>query len=175
VTLVFRRADHRDADAIGDMYEETVKWLADKGTDQWQPDAMEARGRVHAGKRGLDLAISRGEAWIVESAGTAVGTFVLDAYADPEFWYESDKPEQALYLHRMVVSRAASGAGIGAQILAWAGSEAARRGRLYLRLDAWRTNKKLHAYYLLQGFELIRIVTKPHRGSGALFQRSAAP
>jgi GNAT superfamily N-acetyltransferase len=133
---------------------------------------MKSRRRIHQGERGLESAISRGEVWLVESAGTIVGSFVLDSYADPDFWQISDRPEQALYIHRMVVARNAAGKGVGSEVLAWAGEEAARQGRLWLRLDAWRTNEKLHEYYIGQGFELVRIVTRGDRGSGALFQKA---
>jgi GNAT superfamily N-acetyltransferase len=172
VHLVFRCAEPRDADVIRSLQEEAVKWLADKGTDQWQPEAMKSRRRIHQGERSLESAISRGEVWLVDSAGVMVGSFVLDTYADRDFWQASDRPEHALYVHRMVVARAASGKGIGSAILTWASNEAARQGRLWLRLDAWRTNQELHEYYIGQGFELVRIVTLPDRGSGALFQKT---
>jgi hypothetical protein len=43
-----------------------------------------------------------------------------------------------------------------------------------LRLDAWRTNEALHAYYRKAGFQHVRTVEYPHRGSGALFQRATS-
>lgn len=52
--------------------------------------------------------------------------------------------------------------------------QAARAGKTWLRLDAWRTNTALHDYYRRHGFTDVRIVDLPWRGSGALFQRPAA-
>lgn len=52
-------------------------------------------------------------------------------------------------------------------------SRAAEEGAEWVRLDAWRTNTALHAYYLRHGFEHLRTVERAHRNSGALFQRAA--
>lgn len=71
----------------------------------------------------------------------------------------------------MVVDRSAAGRDVGGKLLDWAESLAAARGRKWLRLDAWRTNEQLHAYYRRQGFTRFKVVDLSHRGSGALFQR----
>jgi GNAT superfamily N-acetyltransferase len=75
----------------------------------------------------------------------------------------------------MVVDRLAAGQGVGGQLLDWAERLAASRGCTWLRLDAWRTNAPLHAYYQRQGFDPVRVVDLSHRGSGALFQRRVRP
>ncbi|GGN96281.1 hypothetical protein GCM10010112_87400 [Actinoplanes lobatus] len=72
----------------------------------------------------------------------------------------------------MIVARSHAGLGIGGKLLAWVSEKAAEAGRHWLRLDAWRTNPHLHAYYLGHGFRHVRTIDLPHRGSGALFQRA---
>jgi ribosomal protein S18 acetylase RimI-like enzyme len=99
----------------------------------------------------------------------------VDDYADPEFWTAEDWPDSALYLHRMVVDRSAAGQNVGERLLDLAQDLAEASGKQWLRLDAWRTNTPLHSYYQQQGFNIVRIVSLSHRGSGALFQRPVGP
>ena len=75
----------------------------------------------------------------------------------------------------MIVRRAAAGSGIGAFILDWAANRAAKLGRKWIRLDAWRSNQALQTYYKRQGFTHVRTVTLPSRKSGVLFQRETTP
>jgi GNAT superfamily N-acetyltransferase len=138
--------------------------------------------RSHAGRlqrrsdeRGLRPAIARGEVFTVRDHDQVVATFTLDDYADPDFWTESDDPKSALYVHRMIVSRAAAGHDLNAAILDWAEQHAAGAGRDWLRLDAWRTNLALHRYYERHGFQHIRTIGLPWRGSGALFPTPPLP
>lgn len=98
----------------------------------------------------------------------------VDGFADPEFWSADDSPDDALYVHRMVVDRNYAGKHIGKALLDWATNLAIAQGKAWLRLDAWATNTALHNYYERQGFSLVRIVSYEHRGSGALFQRAVA-
>ncbi len=106
-----------------------------------------------------------------KNADAIIGMITVDEFADPEFWQAEDAPNSALYVHRMVIDRSASGRNVGGQLLDKAEELAASKGKSRLRLDAWRTNEKLHAYYMKQGFTLVRIVELGHRGSGALFER----
>jgi GNAT superfamily N-acetyltransferase len=84
-----------------------------------------------------------------------------------------DFPDDALYIHRMIVRRELAGADVGTAVIDWASERAASAGKRWLRLDAWRTNPRLQRYYANQGFQLVRTVELPHRHSGALFQRPA--
>ena len=67
------------------------------------------------------------------------------------------------------------GRNIGARLVAWANDRASQRGHEWLRLDCFRTNTKLHAYYEGLGFQRVATVEHPSRGSGALFQRPVTP
>lgn len=164
MTHLIRRAHPREAPTVAAMWTEAGQWLATIGSDQWQYPARAER---------IAASIAAGECWLVERAREPVATITLDGYADPDFWRSDDDPDDALYAHRMVVRRAAAGAGLGAALLDWAGARVELAGRRWLRLDAWRTNQRLRSYYEGQGFDLVRVVDAPHRRSGALYQRPA--
>lgn len=157
-----------DEAVIQELQDEAVAWLANRGTDQWQ----NLRPSRHGTGRSLAEAIARGEVFVVRQDDRIIGTVTVDDYADGEFWTPEDQPHEALYIHRMVVTRAARGQEVGRQMIDWALARAASQGKRWLRLDAWRTNAELHAYYLRHGFEHVRTVDLPHRGSGTLFQHA---
>lgn len=162
--LTVRPARADELNVVVDLWHEAARWLADRGLDQWQyPPRQESITRN----------IAAGECWLVEAAGTTIATLTVDHHADPEFWRAEDDPGSALYVHRMVVGRAAAGVDLGAALLDWASGRAAAEGKRWLRLDAWRTNEGLRRYYAGQGFALVRVVELPHRRSGALYQRPA--
>lgn len=102
----------------------------------------------------------------------AVGTMVLRDTHPADLWQPADDPGSALHLHHLAVDRASAGRRIGAWLLDQAAAEAARRGKQFLRLDAWTTNTRLHDYYRGQGFRLVRIADDT---SGALFERPVSP
>lgn len=155
-----------DESVIQALQAEAIAWLRDRGTDQWQ----NLRPTRHGTGRSLSDAIARGEVFIVREADRIVGTMTVDDFADPEFWSPQDDPADALYVHRMVVARQARGQDVGGRMIDWALSQATALNKRWLRLDAWRTNPELHAYYLRHGFQHVRTVDVTHRGSGALFQ-----
>ena len=162
MTWEIRRAQSDEAGTVADMWAEAGRWLAERGSDQWQYPARADR---------IAASIAAGECWLLGCGDEALATLTLDERADPEFWTPVDDPSSALYVHRMVVRRLAAGAGLGGQLLDWAAGRAADAGKRWLRLDAWKTNEALRRYYEAQGFMLVRVVDLPHRGSGALYQR----
>jgi len=164
--IVMRQASEDDLDVLVQMYQDTQRWLASKGSDQWAANTEEKT------RSSLSRSIGGGECYVAEISGQTVGMITVDNYADPEFWVDEDSPSRALYVHRMVVDRSASGKNVGGQLLEWAESLAEASGKEWLRLDAWSTNAPLHAYYRQQGFSPVRVLKLSHRGSGALFQRS---
>jgi GNAT superfamily N-acetyltransferase len=167
MTLTIRRARPGDLDRVVDLLGQATTWLASRGLDQWQDAEPELRrDRVSAG-------ITAGQVWIVERDGRAVATITIDTTADPELWHDSTDQGDALYVHRMIVTRDEAGHQLGAALLDFAAQQATAAGRTWLRLDAWATNTKLHDYYRSQGFTHLRTTYYAHRGSGALFQRPA--
>lgn len=165
-----RRAGLKDLPEILSLLEEAIGWLGRAGLDQWQygPNPVIRMGSA------LRRSLSGGTVWVVhDSDSVLTATITLDERADPEFWLPSDEPDDAFYAHRMVVRRERKGLYLGSAMLDWASRKAAAAGKTWLRLDAWSSNSTLHAYYLREGFETVRILRYEHRGSGALFQRRA--
>jgi predicted GNAT superfamily acetyltransferase len=78
-----------------------------------------------------------------------------------------------MYIYRMATVGRARGNDNGARLVTWAGDRAAQAGYRWLRLDCFRTNTELHAYYERLGFQRVGTVEDATRGSGALFQRPA--
>lgn len=176
VSLRLESARPTDASAISRMHDDATAWLASRGLDQWQRMHSPLAGTPARGgdsDRSLAAGIARGEVLVHRAdGGEVVATITVDTYADPEFWTPEEIAQPALYLHRMIVARHAAGQDLGGAMIEWAAQRAANLGYQWLRLDAWRTNTGLHAYYQRHGFTHIRTVELAHRGSGALFQRA---
>lgn len=160
VTIRAARTD--ELDTVEDLLREASAWLASRGIDQWQFPPHRDR---------ITRALGRGEVFLAMVDDQPIATLQVDDHADPEFWTADDEPGDALYVHRMAVSRKYAGAGVGSVLLDWASERAAAAGKPWLRLDAWKDNPGLHRYYESQGFTLLRVIDLPHRGSGALLQR----
>ncbi|MEV4143993.1 GNAT family N-acetyltransferase [Amycolatopsis sp. NPDC049691] len=106
------------------------------------------------------------------AAAVAVGTMVLRDTHPADLWLPADDPGSALYLHHLAVDRAFAGRRVGSWLLDQAAVEAGRRGKRFVRLDAWTTNTRLHDYYRGQGFRFVRVAGGT---SGALFERAVSP
>ncbi|MER6194238.1 GNAT family N-acetyltransferase [Streptomyces cyaneofuscatus] len=160
--LIVRAGRPDELDAVESLLREASAWLASRSIDQWQYPPHRDR---------ITEALERGVCFLAFDDGMPIATIQVDDFADPEFWIPEDRPDAALYVHRMAVTRSASGAGIGGLLLDWASERASTQGKRLLRLDAWKDNQGLHRFYKGAGFTPLRIVDLPHRRSGALFQR----
>ncbi|MFH9560143.1 GNAT family N-acetyltransferase [Streptomyces globisporus] len=161
--LLVRAGRPDELDAVESLLREASAWLASRSIDQWQYPPHRDR---------ITEALEQGVCFLAFEGGKPIATIQVDDFADPEFWTPEHRPDAALYVHRMAVTRANSGAGVGGLLLDWASERAAAQGKQWLRLDAWKDNQKLHQFYKDAGFTLLGIVDLPHRRSGALFQRS---
>ncbi|MEU6221281.1 GNAT family N-acetyltransferase [Streptomyces sp. NPDC047022] len=162
--VTIRPAVSSEVDVIASMWAEAGRWLNSKGIDQWQYPA-------NTGKIFRD--IEHGYVYIMEDGPETLGTITVDEFADPEFWASGDGPDAALYAHRIIVRPVFGGASLGSSMLDWAAQKAKVMGKVWLRIDAWKTNATLGRYYESQGFTHVRTVDLPHRRSGALYQRPA--
>lgn len=119
--------------------------------------------------------IRAGEVFLIKEAvdTDAAATITLDQDADDRLWTPQEQADSARYVHKLTVDRKYAGTGLGARILDWAGDRAARSGAMWLRLDAWTTNTRLHAYYRSQNFEHVRTSPDPSVVSGWAAQRPA--
>jgi predicted N-acetyltransferase YhbS len=173
MTITMRKAEPADLDTVTKLHQDARSWLSSRGLDQWQP-MQTGRLSIDRVRSGFARSIAKGACFIAMDGFDPVGTITVDSFADPDFWTDQDDPTNALYIHRMIVPRSHAGRGIGEQLIDWAAERAAATGHQWLRLDAWRTNERLHDYYRSLGFQHVRTVNLPHRGSGALFQRRVA-
>nr|WP_237541103.1 GNAT family N-acetyltransferase [Streptomyces sp. SID4936] len=143
---------------------DTAAWLGAQGIDQWaKPFPAEH----------ILASIRAGEVFLIkESLRTdAAATVTLDQDADKRLWTPEERSQPARYVHKLTVDREFAGTNLGSRILDWAGTQAALQGAKWLRLDAWTTNPRLHAYYEGQGFEHIRTSDDPGVVSGWVAQR----
>lgn len=173
--MIVRQATDADIAVVLQWRAERAAWLADRGESQWQtPWPVEAAER----------AVESGELWMVWDGDVPAASFALSDHTqvnalwklDSDYgvlWVQQDRPEEALYISKMVVPLARASDGLGAEILRWAGGYAFDAEKLWLRLDAWTSNAGLRAWYERQGFQLVRVV--PTRASGACFQKPAQP
>lgn len=167
--LTIRRATPNDLPAVLALLAEAARWLHAIGVRQWPAEGFPA-GRIQP-------LIDAGVVYLFHTAwdpGAPAATMALDRQADPEFWRPADRPDDALYVHKLAVSRAHAGEGLGGALLDWAALRAAAQGRRWLRLDCAKDNARLQAYYRAAGFRHVRTVDLPHRASGALFEREVS-
>ncbi|MDW4907451.1 GNAT family N-acetyltransferase [Streptomyces sp. ADMS] len=167
-TEYLRPAAAEDVAALLALRTEAEGWLHTKGTDQWSdPETGErAIGKWRA-------SIDEGRAWVVVDDHDTVLATVSRGPVDRDFWTDTDRPESALYLYKLIVAREASGRNLGTRVIDWMSRLAALEGRTWVRIDTWRTNTGLHAYYERLGFKHVRTEVPSHRRSGWLAQRPA--
>nr|WP_237532728.1 GNAT family N-acetyltransferase [Streptomyces sp. SID8352] len=167
-TEYLRPAAAEDVPALTALRTEAEGWLRTKGTDQWSdPETGE---RAIAKWR---ASIDEGRAWVVVNEQDTVLATVSRGPVDRDFWTDTDRPESALYLYKLMVAREASGRHLGTRVIDWMSRLAALEGRTWVRIDTWRTNTGLHAYYERLGFKHVRTEAPSHRLSGWLAQRPA--
>jgi GNAT superfamily N-acetyltransferase len=137
------------------LVREAAEWLrTSKDTDQWAtpwPDRVGQRERIQN-----DLL--KGKTWLLWDGMTAAATITIDTEEPVDLneqpvWPANKRPEPALYVRRVVISRKYAGRGLGAALLDWA-ADLARRDHeaTLIRIDVWTTNIDLHAYYERQHF-----------------------
>jgi GNAT superfamily N-acetyltransferase len=162
-----RKAVADDVPTILRWRTEAAAWLHTRGSDQWSDSGLSQDAFID---RVLD-SIRTGETWIAEDDdGTPLGTIAVDSSADSGLWSEEEL-KSSLVVHRMITDRSSVGRGVGRRLLDHAEHLARRAGRKMLILDAWTTNRGLHAYYESQGFRHVRTVPNHHTPSATLFER----
>ena len=111
-----------------------------------------------------------------DEEGQAAATARVAAAADaPQLWTPAERTELALYVSKLAIDRAYAGNDLGEMTLRRSQTTPPGSAAQWVRLDAWRSNPGLHAYYLARGWEHVRTGDLPGRNSTALFQRPAAP
>lgn len=163
-----RPAGPHDIDGLMALRTEAEQWLHAAGTDQWSDP--ETGGQAIARWR---QSIHNGQTWAVLDDDQALIGTVSRGPADRDFWTDADRPENALYLYKLIISRGAPRQSLGSLVIDWLSRIAALEGREWVRIDCWRTNWRLHKYYEDLGFTHVRTEAPAHRRSGWLAQRPA--
>ncbi|MGC4959730.1 N-acetyltransferase family protein [Actinomadura citrea] len=159
-----RQAVADDLPDVLEMLNGAASWLTSMGLDQW------ASG---FGAERIGPLIERGEVYVVHEFEHAVATVAISDQGDTDFWTPEELSEPSIYVAKLAAAREYAGMGIGELLLRWAVDLGARRGARWVRLDAWRTNQRLHDFYRRAGWSHVRTVELDHRRSGALFQHPA--
>jgi len=140
--LSFRLATPDNVEAVCEVYCDVCGWLHNvRGiTDQWEGEPA---------KEEIKELVNSGELYLALLQDEVAGAFKLN-----ERDHHWDDDGTALYVHALAVNRKFKGQGIGKAMLDWAGDEARRRGKQYVRLDCVNENARLKQVYLDAGLAL---------------------
>src|SRR3954468_3816417 len=161
-TMTARQAKADEFDVVMSLLEESIRWLRVKGLDQWST--------WEKWRTKMAPSLEGGDVWFLCDGGDLIGTVTVELRGDPDFWTPEELAESAAYVSKLAVRRDRAGHELAALLLDWASDNAYRRGCTWLRLDAWKTNEQLQAYYRDRGWTYLRTSDNPERHSGALFQ-----
>jgi GNAT superfamily N-acetyltransferase len=141
------RAEEGDLAGAVEILEEAAEWTARLGLPSWEPGGF--RSPSGRGRTQLTKALLSGGLYVARIGEEAAATVsLLDR--DVRFW-PGARPD-ALYVHKLAVSRRYARRGVGRAILEWAAEEARERGKQHLRLDCSQEDPRIRAYYEDAGF-----------------------
>lgn len=140
---------------------------ATQGVDQWH---NEERGRAQ-----MMRLIERDTLRYVHLGSDAVrdpiGTYALSVHADQDFWIdEEQRSARAMYLYKLMIDPGYAGTRLGDALLGQAAVTAQDCYADTLRIDCWRSNTKLHRWFVDRGFRCVADRPVAGRESGMLFE-----
>jgi ribosomal protein S18 acetylase RimI-like enzyme len=138
--IEIRPAERNDVDAVVDLLSEAAAWTAAIGFANWP---------VPFPRNIVASALARAQLYVAEDGSGIIAALTLQ-WSDEFFW--GVQPDDAGYVHRLVVRRDRAGTGIGAALVDWAAERVREAGRVRLRLDASADNLPLGSYYERLGF-----------------------
>jgi hypothetical protein len=101
------------------------RWLYARGIAQWSEpwptEDLMAEGMLRN--------IEAGETFIAWDDRTPATTITVDRWANPDLWTPAERPEPALYAHKLTVARTYAAQDLGAELLNWASTRAANSRR----------------------------------------------
>lgn len=143
--LQIREAQPTDAAILADLMREAAEVMVEKGIEQWKPEMFtEETVRGYFDTRRV---------FMLKANGHPAGLFTLQD-SDPAYWGDRNDARY-LYLHRLTVRPSCRGRDYGSFMLRCAEEEAARAGKLGLRLDCVAHLPSLNAYYVRSGFRFV--------------------
>ena len=158
--LAIRRGEYGVASAI---LTEAANWLTQSGRQLWpseevSEDALRRRSAPDSVLTGYWRSIP-------------VVTTLLE-WRDDMFWPGID---DAGFIHRLAVRRAAAGQGHAQAMLEWAANEASRHGKASLNLDCLEDRPRLCAFYERCGFERAGSFVREPYYRNILYRRAVQP
>lgn len=164
-SLDVRRAGPADVETVVGILDDAAAFSRERSGHGWDVGQF---GRELATGGPLAQAFDHGDVYLALRESMPIATVTLQ-WRDELFW--PGAPDDAGYVHRLAVARAAHGLGIGRALIEWAAEQARARGKRHLRLDTSAANSALRAYYERAGFQV-----KDERVVGpwtvALFERA---
>jgi len=127
---------------FADIMIEAAEWLIFENMKNWEPSRFTVEKIIK--QNNLD------ELYLCYVNDEAAGCLKLQS-VDKMFW-PSDKPGDALYVHRLAVRRKYAGQGISVFMLNWAKEQARIKRCKYIKLDCLSDREKLRGFYEKQGF-----------------------
>lgn len=160
-TLTVAPARFAEVDALVAIHEAAAASVRARGYDPGEPprplrDIVAAR-------------TASGEQYLARLDAAPAAALTLQ-WRDRAIW--GDVPDDAAYVHGLMVAPALAGRRIGRYLLRWAERQAAAAGKPYTRLDCRADNLALRAYYARAGFAgRGEVALAGHAYVGARFER----
>jgi ribosomal protein S18 acetylase RimI-like enzyme len=148
-TLTIIQARPADLDDVVAIEEDASGWLRARDINPGEPPRP--LRDIYADR------LYRGEVYVAWLDGASPAMLTLQ-WEDRDTW--GDVPDDAAYVHGLMVRRAYAGKQVGLSLLRWAEGMAAAAGRPFLRLDCQSDNPALRAYYQQAGFAYRGDVTR---------------
>jgi GNAT superfamily N-acetyltransferase len=160
--ITIAQARPGDVDALVAIEEDAAQWVRSRGFEPGVPPRP--LRDIYTDRA------NRGEVYLARLEGQPAAMLTLQ-WADSSTW--GDVPDDAAYVHGLMVRRAYAGKQVGLNLLRWAERTAAASGRTYLRLDCKADNPALRAYYERAGY-VYRGEVRLQSYTGAKYEKCVA-
>jgi GNAT superfamily N-acetyltransferase len=140
--ILIIKADRTETKILIDKMIEKCKWLNDNGISTWDISRL-SESKLQ--KQYIDP-----KYFVCYRENEMIGGFILITQ-DNFFWPEV-KEDDTFFIHKLLVCNGFNGNGYGKNILNWIKEYGEKNGKKYLRLDYFKSKKKLMQFYEENGF-----------------------
>ena len=144
--LAMRPATAANLPAIYEIYRTAIDAMNKNGIPQWD--------EIYPSPAILEADLRRGELYVADSQGIVLASVVMNEQCDPAYddaTWEYGGPY--VIVHRLCVSPAAQGRGVGRWLMSAVEAWACARGYRAIRLDAFSLNPHALRMYTGLGYE----------------------
>lgn len=144
--LTFRKATTEDLPEILLLYKSVVQNMIDSGINQWSDE--------YPNWEVLSQDIAKGELIIVVNDGKIIGAFVMNEFADEDYYKASWQYPDLKWcvIHRLCVSPSCHRQGVALLMMEYAENKAREDGFESIHLDTFSGNPKALSLYHKIGF-----------------------